>query len=62
MLPKAGSLPIKVFVTSGIHGVTVTGKHGIGVNAPIAADVAAATCGLARELHIPNEQMLTIGR
>ena len=33
MLPKAGSLPIKVFVTSGIHGVTVTGKHGIGVNA-----------------------------
>ena len=62
LLPKAGSLPISVFVAPGIHGASVTGRHGIGVNAPIAAAVAAATWGLAMELHMPNDGILTIGK
>jgi hypothetical protein len=43
------------------QGAGVFGMHGIGVSAPIAADVAAATAGLAREVHIPNGMMFTIG-
>lgn len=35
--------------------------HGIGVSAPNAAAVAAATIGLANELHIPNGGMFNIG-
>jgi hypothetical protein len=32
--------------------------HGCGVNTPIAAEVAAATWGLAIDEHIPNPEML----
>jgi hypothetical protein len=35
--------------------------HGCGVSTPIAAAVAAATCGLAGHMHIPNDAMLVIG-
>jgi hypothetical protein len=35
--------------------------QGIGVNTPRAAAVAAATCGLAGELHIPKGGMFTNG-
>jgi hypothetical protein len=35
--------------------------QGMGVNAPIAAEVAAATCGFASVLHMPNGEMFTIG-
>jgi hypothetical protein len=35
--------------------------HGIGVSTPKAAAVAAATVGLAGELHIPNGMTFTIG-
>jgi hypothetical protein len=35
--------------------------HGCGVSTPIAADVAAATCGLASDVHMPNGMMLVIG-
>lgn len=45
----------------GAHGVEVTGIQGIGVSTPRAAAVAAATVGLARELHIPKGEMLTSG-
>src|SRR3981189_2989955 len=38
----------------------VIGIQGCGVNTPSAADVAAATCGLARLMHMPNGMMLTI--
>lgn len=62
LLPKAGSLPIRVLLAPGVHGVSVTGKHGIGVNAPSAAAVAAATWGLATELHIPNAGIFTSGK
>ena len=35
--------------------------HGIGVSTPNAADVADATAGLARLMHMPNGAMLIIG-
>jgi hypothetical protein len=37
----------------GVHGLS-TGTHGCGVSVPIAAAVAAATCGFDIEVHIPN--------
>jgi hypothetical protein len=45
----------------GTHGAAVTGMHGIGVNTPIAAAVAAATVGLAGDWHIPKGKMFSIG-
>src|ERR1700722_13226900 len=45
----------------GVHGAAVAGMHGIGVNVPIAAAVAAATCGFAGLWHIPKGAMFTIG-
>jgi hypothetical protein len=43
------------------QGAAVTGVHGIGVSTPRAAEVAAATVGLASELHIPKGRMFTNG-
>src|SRR3954452_17963334 len=45
----------------GDHGAAVIGTHGWGVSTPMAADVAAATCGLLGDMHIPNVAMLTFG-
>ena len=45
----------------GSHGAGVAGTQGIGVRIPSAAEVAAATVGLAGEEHIPNGIMLTMG-
>lgn len=45
----------------GAQGAAVTGTQGIGVNAPKAAAVAAATVGFAIDWHMPNGKMLTIG-
>jgi hypothetical protein len=45
----------------GVHGRGITGMHGIGVNTPEAAIVAAITAGFEGEEHIPNGKMLTIG-
>src|SRR6478609_574734 len=56
-----GMLPHRTVGDPGIHGPTVTGTHGIGVSTPSAAAVAAATIGLASEVHSPNGKMLTIG-
>ncbi len=44
---KVGSLPNIWVGDPGIHGAMVMGMHGMGVKAPIAAAVAAATMGLA---------------
>lgn len=44
-----------------IQGAGVTGTHGIGVKAPKAAAVAAATVGFAKLEHIPNGMILTKG-
>jgi hypothetical protein len=45
----------------GTHGALVAGMQGCGVRTPSAADVAAATWGLAMLLHMPNGMMLVIG-
>jgi len=45
----------------GTHGATVAGMHGIGVSTPNAAAVAAATIGLAGEMHMPNGMILSNG-
>lgn len=58
---SAGWLPIRTVGEPGAHGAAVTGTHGIGVSTPIAAAVAAATCGLAGQLHMPNGMTLTMG-
>src|SRR5690349_7684181 len=58
---SAGLFPINVVGAPGVHGADVAGMQGIGVSTPSAAEVAAATCGLARLMHIPNGGMFTIG-
>jgi len=70
--PPHAQLHMQVFVNAGAplictvgdpgdQGDVVTGMHGCGVNTPIAADVAAATCGFDKVVHIPNGGMLTFG-
>lgn len=58
---RAGIPPISTVGEPGAHGAPVAGTHGIGVNTPIAAAVAAATAGFAGQLHTPNGITLTIG-
>src|SRR5580692_6507345 len=53
--------PSMTFAEPGAHGAGITGTQGIGVNTPSAAAVAAATVGLAIELHMPKGGMFTIG-
>jgi len=53
--------PIKAVGDPGTQGAGVAGTHGMGVNTPSAAAVAAATVGLAGDEHIPNGKILTIG-
>jgi hypothetical protein len=45
----------------GVHGAGTVGRHGCGVRTPAAAAVAAATCGLRGEVHIPNGARFTVG-
>ncbi|HEY9649506.1 MAG TPA: hypothetical protein V6C95_02505 [Coleofasciculaceae cyanobacterium] len=58
---SAGILLILVMMAPGFHGPTGTGTQGIGVRTPKAAVVAAATAGLAMELHIPNGGIFVMG-
>jgi hypothetical protein len=60
-LLRAGMLDTSTVGEPGAHGAAVTGMHGMGVSAPSAAAVAAATIGLAIELHIPKGKMFIIG-
>jgi len=60
VLFSAGMPPIMQVGEPGAQGM-VTGMQGIGVRTPSAAAVAAATVGFAREMHMPNGGMLTIG-
>lgn len=57
---KAGTWPKVAVGQPGAHGARVIGMQGMGVKTPIAAAVAAATVGLAGEVHIPNGVMLAI--
>ena len=61
LLFSAGMLAIKTSSVPGVHGATVTGTQGMGVSTPIAAEVAAATSGLASEEHIANGGIFTMG-
>src|SRR6266850_5770316 len=72
MTPPHAHISLDVLLSAGIfasmtvgeptiHGAGVTGTHGIGVNTPRAAVVAAATVGFDGELHIPKGMMFTIG-
>jgi len=53
--------PIRTVGAPTIHGAGVTGTQGIGVNTPIAADVADATVGFASDWQVPKGRMFTIG-
>jgi hypothetical protein len=54
--------PLMVTVGApGVHGAVVTGMHGCGVSTPAAAAVAAATCGFAGHVHMPNGAMFAVG-
>ena len=61
VLGKAGKMPTFVFIAPGDHGATVTGMQGMGVSTPKAAVVAAATIGLAIDIHMPNGRIFAIG-
>jgi len=61
VLSSVGMLPSITVGAPGTHGATVLGIHGMGVNTPIAAAVAAATIGFAGDMHIPNGMMFTNG-
>jgi hypothetical protein len=53
--------PISTVGEPVVHGAGVFGTQGMGVRTPIAADVADATVGFAREVHMPKGMMLTMG-
>jgi hypothetical protein len=61
LLFNAGILAINEVAEPGTQGATVFGIQGIGVSTPKAAAVAAATIGLAIELHIAKGGMFAIG-
>jgi hypothetical protein len=58
---RAGIFPSITIDAPGAQGATVAGIHGIGASTPMAAEVAEATIGLARLVHIPNGMILTRG-
>jgi hypothetical protein len=58
---SAGMLPIRTVGVPAAQGAAITGMHGMGVSAPMAAAVADATVGLVRLVHIPKGGMFTIG-
>ncbi len=61
VLSSVGMLPSRTVGAPGTHGATVIGMHGMGVNTPIAAAVAAATIGFAGDMHMPNGMIFTMG-
>jgi len=62
LLFRAGLFLIITVNEPGIQGaVDVTGMQGCGVSTPKAAEVAAATCGFAKLIHIPKGMMFFIG-
>jgi hypothetical protein len=61
VLLSAGMPPIITCGEPGTQGDAVTGTHGMGVNTPSLAAVAAATVGLVMVLHMPKGMMFTMG-
>jgi hypothetical protein len=60
-LSRQGAFPSITVGAPATQGAGVFGIHGIGVRAPIAAEVAAATAGFPRHVHIPKGIIFTIG-
>ncbi len=58
---RAGNPPTVTVGEPGAQGAAVAGMQGWGVSTPNAAAVAAATCGLAIDMHIPKVGILSIG-
>jgi hypothetical protein len=58
---KAGMLDTSTVGEPGAHGAGSTGMQGMGVSAPMAAAVAAATVGFARLWHMPNGGTFIMG-
>jgi hypothetical protein len=58
---RAGMFPSNTVGAPTTHGAGVTGTQGIGVSTPSAAAVAAATIGLANDMHIPKGGTFTSG-
>jgi hypothetical protein len=58
---SAGHFPIVIVGHPGVQGADIAGMQGCGVNTPIAADVAAATWGFTRLVHIPKGSIFTMG-
>jgi hypothetical protein len=58
---NAGILAISTVGDPGAQGAGVIGIHGMGVNTPNAALVAAATVGFANDEHMANGKIFTIG-
>jgi hypothetical protein len=61
VLSSVGELASMTVEAPGVQGAGVTGRQGIGVRTPNAAVVAAATAGLAGDMHMANGMMFTIG-
>jgi hypothetical protein len=61
VLGKAGKDPILTLNALGFQGPSGIGMQDMGVKTPSAAVVAAATVGFARDVHILNGKILTMG-
>lgn len=61
VLLSAGELLIKTVGAPVTQGAGTTGTQGTGVRTPIAAEVAAATAGLANEVHSPKGRIFDNG-
>lgn len=60
-LSSNAGIPVIFCFPPGNHGDVIAGTQGIGVNTPIAAEVAEATVGFANDLHMPKGITLAIG-
>src|SRR6202046_4001584 len=60
-LSSEGKFPNSTVGAPATQGAGVAGMQGMGVSTPRAAAVAAATVGLAIDVHIPKGMILTIG-
>ena len=61
VLLRAGMLALITVGDPGAQGAVVAGIHGMGVNTPKAAAVAAATVGLAGHMHMAKGMIFNMG-
>lgn len=61
LLLRVGLLAMSTVGHPGAQGAVVIGMQGMGVSTPSAAAVAAATVGLASDIHIPKGMIFFMG-